>query len=49
MQLTKAINNISESVISNSNKSIKLAPLQKLSDHVKEMAKTSTTAFLREQ
>ena len=49
MQLTKAVNNISESALSKSNKPIKLAHLQKLANlpmfhdaHVKEMTKTST-------
>ena len=54
MKLTKAVNNISESAMSNLKKPIKLDHLQKLANqlvlngtHVKEMAETSTILFIK--
>ena len=54
MQLTKAVNNIAENSMPNSNKPIKFAHLQKIANqsmlhgaHVKEMAKTFTVVFMK--
>ena len=54
MQLTKAVNIISKSAMSNSSKPHKFAHLQKLDHqsmlygaHVKKMAKTSTLGFMK--
>lgn len=54
MQSEKAINDISESAMSYSNKSIKFAHLKKLANqsmlhgaHLKEMAKTSTVVYMK--
>ena len=54
MQLIKALSNIVESAMPNSNNPIKFAHLQKLAHqlmlhdaHVKEMVQTSTVVFMK--